>query len=39
MNRRPTLALIAAVDRQRAIGRDGELLWHEGADQRHFRAT
>lgn len=35
--RRPTLVLIAAVDRQRAIGRDGALLWHEGEDQRHFR--
>ena len=35
---RPTLALIAALDRQRAIGRGGELLWHERADQQHFRA-
>jgi dihydrofolate reductase len=34
---RPTLALIAAVARNRAIGRDGELLWHESEDQRHFR--
>jgi len=31
------LALIAAVDRQRAIGRAGGLLWHESADQQHFR--
>jgi dihydrofolate reductase len=31
------LALIAAVDRQRAIGRAGGLLWHERADQQHFR--
>ena len=38
MNRRPTLVLIAALDRQRAIGRNGGLLWHEGEDQRHFRA-
>lgn len=37
MNRRPRLALIAAIDRQRAIGRDGGLLWHESADQKHFR--
>ena len=36
---RPTLALIAAVDRQRAIGRGGELLWRERADQQHFRAV
>ena len=39
MNRRPRLALIAAVDRRRAIGRDGALLWHETEDQRHFRAV
>ena len=39
MNARPTLALIAALDRDRAIGRDGELLWHEREDQRHFRAV
>lgn len=38
MTQRPTLALIAAIDRQRAIGRGGELLWHEREDQRHFRA-
>ena len=36
---RPTLVLIAALDRQRAIGRDGALLWHERADQQHFRAA
>ena len=35
----PELVLIAAVDRQRAIGRGGELLWHEREDQRHFRAV
>jgi dihydrofolate reductase len=34
-----TLSLIAAVPRNRAIGRDNRLLWQEGADQRHFRAT
>lgn len=33
------LSLIAAVPRNRAIGRDNQLLWHESADQRHFRAT
>jgi dihydrofolate reductase len=38
MNLRPTLVLIAALDRRRAIGRGGELLWHEREDQRHFRA-
>jgi dihydrofolate reductase len=36
---RPTLALIAALDRQRGIGRGGELLWQERADQQHFRAV
>jgi dihydrofolate reductase len=35
--RRPTLALIAALDRRHAIGRNGGLLWHESEDQRHFR--
>lgn len=39
MKSRPTLALIAALDRQRGIGRGGELLWHERADQQHFRAV
>ena len=33
------LSLIAAVPRNLAIGRDNQLLWHEAADQRHFRAT
>jgi len=33
----PTLVLVAAVDRQGAIGRGGELLWHEREDQAHFR--
>jgi dihydrofolate reductase len=32
-----TLALIAALDRHRAIGRRGELLWREREDQKHFR--
>jgi dihydrofolate reductase len=35
----PTLALIAALDRRRAIGRGGALLWHESEDQKHFRAV
>jgi dihydrofolate reductase len=34
---RPSLVLIAAVDRHGAIGRGGALLWHEAEDQRHFR--
>ena len=33
------LALIAAVARNGAIGRGNELLFREGADQRHFRDT
>jgi dihydrofolate reductase len=31
------LVLVAAVARNGAIGRDNGLLWHEPADQRHFR--
>jgi dihydrofolate reductase len=34
---RPRLALIAALDRHRAIGRNGDLLWREKQDQQHFR--
>jgi dihydrofolate reductase len=34
---RPTLVLVAALDRQGAIGRGGELLWQEREDQAHFR--
>ncbi len=33
------LALIAAVARNGAIGRDNDLLWKESADQKHFAAT
>ncbi len=33
------LALIAAVARNGAIGRDNALLWKEPLDQRHFAAT
>jgi len=32
------LALIAAVARNRVIGRDNQMLWHLPEDQRHFRA-
>lgn len=34
---RPTLALIAAVARNGAIGKHNDLLWREPADQQHFR--
>ncbi|MFT3955867.1 MAG: dihydrofolate reductase [Piscinibacter sp.] len=37
MPQRPTLVLIAAVARNLAIGRGGELLWQESEDQKHFR--
>jgi dihydrofolate reductase len=37
ITRRPTLALIAALDRHGAIGRGGGLLWHESTDQKNFR--
>lgn len=36
-NRRPALALIAAVARNGVIGRGGELVWRESEDQKHFR--
>lgn len=39
MTHRPTLSLIAAVAHGNAIGRNNELLWHESADQKHFRAV
>ena len=39
MKPRPTLTLIAALDRHRAIGRGAALLWHEPEDQKHFRAV
>lgn len=35
----PEIILIAAVARNRAIGRDNALLFNEPADQRHFRQT
>lgn len=35
----PALALIAAVARNRAIGKDNQLLWQEPADQKFFRRT
>jgi dihydrofolate reductase len=34
-----SLSLIAAVARDGAIGRGNALLWHESADQKHFRAV
>ena len=37
MNRR--LSLIAAVAKNRAIGKDGQLLWHLPDDMRYFRET
>ena len=33
----PALALVAAVARNGAIGRDNALLWHEPEDKRHLR--
>jgi dihydrofolate reductase len=33
------LALIAAVARNRVIGKDNDLVFKDGADQRHFRET
>ena len=39
MTHRPTLALIASVARNGAIGRGNELIWRESADLQYFRAT
>lgn len=36
---RPGLALVAAVARNGVIGRGGDLVWRDAADQRHFRET
>ncbi len=33
------ISLIAAVARNRALGKDGQLLWHLPEDMRHFRET
>jgi dihydrofolate reductase len=33
------LSLIAAVARNRAIGKDNQLLWHLPEDMKHFRET
>lgn len=33
------ISLIAAVAKNRAIGKDGQLLWHLPEDMRHFRET
>ncbi|MEM9529554.1 MAG: dihydrofolate reductase [Pseudomonadota bacterium] len=35
--KRPTITLIAALDRRRAIGRDGDLPWHLPEDLKHFK--
>ena len=34
-----TITLVAAMGRNRAIGRDGELPWHLPRELKHFRAT
>jgi dihydrofolate reductase len=36
---RPHLVVIAALARNRAIGRDNALLWHLPEDMKHFRAA
>jgi len=35
----PVIAMIAALSRNRVIGRDGDLPWHLPADLKHFKAT
>ena len=34
----PRISLVAALDRQRAIGRDNALAWHLPDDLKHFKA-
>ncbi len=38
MNARPAIRLIAALDRQRAIGRDNAMPWHLPDDLKRFKA-
>lgn len=35
----PRISLVAALDRQRAIGRDNALAWHLPDDLKHFKAV
>jgi len=35
----PRISLVAAIDRQRAIGRDNTLAWHLPDDLKHFKAV
>lgn len=35
----PEIVLVAAVARNGGIGRNNQLLWHDPADQKHFRAV
>lgn len=37
--KKATISIIAAMDRNRLIGRDGDLPWRLPADFRHFKAT
>lgn len=39
MYRSSTVILIAAMDRHRVIGRDGDMPWHLPEDLRHFKRT
>jgi dihydrofolate reductase len=36
--KKPRLSIVVAMDRNRVIGRDGDLPWRLPADLRHFRA-
>ncbi|MEN1727705.1 MAG: type 3 dihydrofolate reductase [Pseudomonadota bacterium] len=36
---RPPITLVAAMSRNRVIGRDGDMPWHLPADLKHFKAV
>ncbi|MFO7762937.1 MAG: dihydrofolate reductase [Wenzhouxiangellaceae bacterium] len=39
MNEQPEIVLVAAMGRNRVIGRDGGMPWHLPADLKHFKAV
>lgn len=37
MDQNPSFSIVVAMDRNRAIGNNGDLPWHQRADLQHFR--